>query len=390
MKDAPRRDGGAARAPRNAPLRTPVHPLEHARVAPNARADQGSSRFFEALRASGQGASAWESGDRRTRAGSSQPALSGSSRHDRDLNAPPLRSPKTPHAPSISMVGGVIGPRGRGLFSAKLAKRGQARARSVQALRSAEPTHSPGGGARLPDRSAARGDVGGGVPQPTGSSTAGRPTQDPWKRSRHGRRRAHGQAHGHTAGARRNGTYIPRTSVRTTIPPSGTMPLNAWDAANYAGFTNAAWLCQRGSRLCRGVAHVQGATRAERKTRHRSRPRGNQQRRTRASRQRPWRSTRVDSSLRQDVGGALGVEGHGAAGRRAAPHRGRHRPETRPPGAAPRDRPGGRGSRTRSGPRLPQDVGQAVRSATDLYRLDLAGRRAAPAASGSRSPDRSQ
>lgn len=131
------------------------------------------------------------------------------------------------------------------------------------------------------------------------------------------------------------------------------MPLNAWDAANYAGFTNAAWLCQRGSRLCRGVAHVQGATRAEREARRRSRPRGNQQRRTRPARQRPRRPTRVDTSLRQDVGGALGVEGHGAPGRRAAPHRGGHRPEARPPGAAPRDRSRGRGSRPRGGPRLP-------------------------------------
>ncbi len=163
--------------------------------------------------------------------------------------------------------------------------------------------------------------------------------------------RPHGRGHGATGRAR---CVQDRTSVRTTIPPSGTMPLNAWDAANYAGFTNAAWLCQHGSRLCRGVAHVQGATRAERKARHRSRPRGNQQRRTRATRQRPWRPTRVDSSLRQDLGGTLGLEGDGAAGRGAAPHRGGHRPEARPPGAAPRDRPGGRGSRARSGPRLPQ------------------------------------
>ncbi|GAA3301469.1 hypothetical protein GCM10020295_44830 [Streptomyces cinereospinus] len=42
------------------------------------------------------------------------------------------------------------------------------RARSVQALRTATRTHGPGGGVRLPDRSAARGDGGGGVPQPTG------------------------------------------------------------------------------------------------------------------------------------------------------------------------------------------------------------------------------
>ena len=46
MKDAPRRDGGAARAPRNAPLRTPVHPWEHARAALNARVGQGSSGFL--------------------------------------------------------------------------------------------------------------------------------------------------------------------------------------------------------------------------------------------------------------------------------------------------------------------------------------------------------
>lgn len=251
--------------------------------------------------------------------------------------------------------------------------------------------HSPGGGVRLPDRSAARGDVGGGVPQPTGSSTAGRPTHDPWNRCLDGRRRAHTRAHGHTTGARRNPACKPRTRVRTTIPPTGTMPLNAWDAANYAGFTNAGWLCQRGSRLCRGVAHVQGATRAERKTRHRSRPRGNQQRRTRASRQRSWRSTRVDTSLRQDVGGALGVEGNGAPGRRPTPHRGRHRPEARPPGAAPRDRPGGRGSRTGSGPRLSpgRRPSRAFRNGVVPARPHAAAGQV-PAVSGSPSPGRSQ
>ncbi len=118
-----------------------------------------------------------------------------------------------------------------------------------------------------------------------------------------------------------------------------------------------------GSRLCRGVAHVQGATRAERKTRRRSRPRGNQQRGPRPARQRPRRPARPDASLRQDVGGALGVEGHGAAGCGAPPHRRRHRPEARPPGAAPRDRPGRRGPSPRSRPRLPagRRPGGAVR-----------------------------
>ncbi|CAM5283699.1 hypothetical protein SALBM311S_01795 [Streptomyces alboniger] len=244
---------------------------------------------------------------------------------------------------------------------------------------------------RPPGRSAARGDVGGGVPQPTGSSTAGRPTHGPCNRSPDGRRRAHGRAHGHTAGARRNPPSLNRTSVRTTIPPTGTMPLNAWDAANYAGFTNAAWLCQRGSRLCRGVAQCPGNNAAQTKTRRRSRPRGNQQRRTRAARQRSWRSTRVDSSLRQDVGGALGVEGHGAAGRRAASHRRRDRAEARPPGAAPRDRPGGRGSRARSRPRLPQTRSDRrcvrPRSCTASTWPDAGP---APAASGSRWPDRSR
>ncbi|CAM5542312.1 hypothetical protein SCANM63S_03248 [Streptomyces canarius] len=231
----------------------------------------------------------------------------------------------------------------------------------LRSARRSTRAHGPGGGHRLPDRSATRGDEGGGVPQPTGSSTAGRPTQEPWNRSPDGRRRAHGRAHGHTCGGTRrqtvHGAYRARTCARTTIPPTGTMPLNAWDAANYAGFTNAAWLCQRGSRLCRGVAHVQGATRAEREARRRSRPRGNQQRGTRPPRQRPWRATRVDASLRQDVRGALGVEGHGAAGCGAAPHRRRHRPEARPAGAAPRDRPGGRRSRARSGSRLPEGRG---------------------------------
>jgi hypothetical protein len=125
-----------------------------------------------------------------------------------DANAPPVRSPKAPHAPSSDVVGALFARKGHRRFSAKSAAGGQARTRSVQDLHAAPTTHSPGGGVRLPDRSAARGDVGGGVPQPTGSSTAGRPTRDPWKRSPGGRRRAHGRAHSHTAGARCNRPYF--------------------------------------------------------------------------------------------------------------------------------------------------------------------------------------
>ena len=125
-----------------------------------------------------------------------------------DANAPPIRSPQATCAPSSHMVGAVIPLQGHRRFSAKSAADGQSRTRSVQALRIAGSTHSPGGGVRLPDRSAAPRGWSGGVPQPTGSSTAGRPTHDPWKRSPGGRSRAHGRAHGHTAGARRNRPYF--------------------------------------------------------------------------------------------------------------------------------------------------------------------------------------
>ncbi len=66
----------------------------------------------------------------------------------------------------------------------------------------------------LPDRFAARGDWGGGLPQPAESSSAGRPTQDHRSACRTGRTRAHGRAHGHTSGAR---LPCPR-AARTTIP----------------------------------------------------------------------------------------------------------------------------------------------------------------------------
>ena len=181
-----------------------------------------------------------------------------------------------------------------------------------------------------------------------------------------------------------------RLLQRTTIPPYGTPPLNGRDAANYAVFTvvllRGAYsqglgqtLLQPGPRscspgrtqhecraptatrrpsVCRGVAHVQGATRAERKARHRSRPRGNQQRRPRPAGQRPRRAARADTSLRQDVGGAVGVEGHGAAGRRAPSHRRRDRRQARPSGAAARDRPRGRRPGPRGRARLPARRGR--------------------------------
>jgi hypothetical protein len=62
----------------------------------------------------------------------------------------------------------------------------QVRTRSVTLAPSTRRV-GPGGGERPPDRSAARGDCGGGVPQPTGSSTAGRPTPygDPYFRTDH-------------------------------------------------------------------------------------------------------------------------------------------------------------------------------------------------------------
>lgn len=92
-------------------------------------------------------------------------------------------------------------------------------------LRPLEPcpsTHSPGGVRHLPDRFAARGDWGGGLPQPAESSAAGRPTQKSWKRFRAGRARAHGRAHGHTPGARRSCSARPgdrRVTPRAAPPP---------------------------------------------------------------------------------------------------------------------------------------------------------------------------
>jgi len=204
-----------------------------------------------------------------------------------------------------------------------------------------------------------------------------------------------------------------RASLPATISPSGSAPLNAWDSANYAvcadvfaeaytwglgqmllrpmfpshGGRSRGRRCPWGNtaRMPRGQAtarqpsvsrggHVQGATRAERKARHRSRPRGNQQCGTRAQSQRPRRPTRVDASVRQDVGRPVGVQGHGAAGRRPASHRRGHRAEARPPRAAARDRARRRRSRTRGGPGLPARRG----------RRGQVGHRALPPRSGAR------
>jgi hypothetical protein len=61
-----------------------------------------------------------------------------------DANAPPIRSPKTPNAPSTTMLGGLIAREDEGLFSAKSASWGQARARSVHSPRAARQARSPG------------------------------------------------------------------------------------------------------------------------------------------------------------------------------------------------------------------------------------------------------
>lgn len=131
-----------------------------------------------------------------------------------DANAPPQRALWRPNAPSTPVVRAVAPRNHRRRFSANSASRVRTRTRSVH-LRTPPGTgpaaYGPGDVTRPPDRSAARGDVGGGVPQPAGSSTAGRPTHRPWKRSRRGRRRAHARAHGHTSGARDNRPYIHRT-----------------------------------------------------------------------------------------------------------------------------------------------------------------------------------
>src|SRR5688572_12505093 len=135
------------------------------------------------------------------------------------------------------MVGGVFDLRRQGRKPAKSAMGARACTRSVQALRNA--------------RSGRRSSPPGPVRRPRGYVTAVSPSPlDPVQRA--DPRRIHGSV-STVAGEERTGgrtathqehTTTLRTSPRTTIPPSGTMPLNAWDAANYAGFTNAAWLCQ--------------------------------------------------------------------------------------------------------------------------------------------------
>lgn len=154
------------------------------------------------------------------------------------------------------------------------------------------------------------------------------------------------------------------------------MPLNAWDAANYAGFTNAGWLCQRGSRLCRGVAHVQeqrgpneklGAVLAL------------------AGISNAGLARRVNDlgaqrglTLRYDKTSVARWVSKGMVPQGAAPHLiaaaigqklGRPVP-LHEIGLADAD------PAPEVGLAFPRDVGQAVTSATELYRLDLAGRRA--------------
>ncbi len=154
------------------------------------------------------------------------------------------------------------------------------------------------------------------------------------------------------------------------------MPLNAWDAANYAGFTNAAWLCQRGSRLCRGVAHVQGATRPNEKLGAVL---------ALAGISNAGLARRVNDlgaqrglTLRYDKTSVARWVSKGMVPQGAAPHLiaaaigqklGRPVP-LHEIGLADAD------PAPEVGLAFPRDVGQAVRSATELYRLDLAGRRA--------------
>ncbi len=209
-------------------------------------------------------------------------------------------------------------------------------------------------------------------PQPAGSSTAGRPTHGPWNRSRDGRRRAHGRAHGHTPGARRNCAYRTRTSVRTTIPPSGRMPLNAWDAANYAGFTNAAWLCQSGSRLCRGGGACPGSNAGRTKNSAPFSPSRESATLSLARRVNDLGAQR-GLTLRYDKTSVARWVSKGMVPQGAAPHLiaaaigqklGRPVP-LHEIGLADAD------PAPEVGLAFPRDVGQAVKSATELYRLDL-------------------
>ncbi len=194
-------------------------------------------------------------------------------------------------------------------------------------------------------------------------STAGRPTC-PCNRARADGHRAHGRAHGttcmehvHPCGA--------------GISPSDIGPLNGRDAANYAGCTRGADVRRLGARRrpcdrqrrqaalrsraasATRSAHDEGTPRAERETRHHSRPGRHQQRGTRPQSQRPRSTTGSDPPLRQDIGGPVGRQGHGAAGRRAPSDRGGDRHQARPPGAAARDRSGGRRPGPRGRARLP-------------------------------------
>ena len=157
MKEARRRDGGVARAPGNAPRRIPsASGPARARTTSNSRARQEDQA----------------PGERVLRTVT------------RRRECAPETLPKNSQRALNCHGGRADGPRRRGSIFGQIGDRrnrlGYAPYRPRAPLRRA---HSPGGGVRRPDRSAARGDVGGGVPQPTGSSTAGRPTHGPWNRS---------------------------------------------------------------------------------------------------------------------------------------------------------------------------------------------------------------
>ena len=292
----------------------------------------------------GRGAEQTQSGH--SRAASPRPARPALFSHSRIATEPGVslrtaRRGRTPHDPPGAVRGSPGGSRLLPGSPSEVRRRAAhppgAPARTTASPNPARAAHSPGGVRHLPDRFAARGDWGGGLPQPAESSSAGRPTQDPWKRfapagpERTAGRTATHQEHG-TAGASArlaHGQHSRHPEVS---------PLNGRDAANYAGFTmfsagrhiprgSAKCVCGRSAQdrtwgehgtnaarltvtrrpsVCRGVAHVQGATRAEREARHRSRPRGNQQRRARPAGQRPRGAARSDASLRQDLGGPVG------------------------------------------------------------------------------------
>lgn len=157
----------------------------------------------------------------------------------------------------------------------------------------------------------------------------GRPTQVSWKRSRSTGAKSARPGARYTAGARRAARGPAARSPhgqQSRHPELRPLTVGMWRTTLGLRMPRA-YAAKRRASVCRGVTHVQGATRAERKARNRSRPRGNQQRRPGPAGQRPRGSTRSDTPLRQDLRGAMGVEGDGSAGCGAPSHRRRHRSE---------------------------------------------------------------